>query len=68
MSRSQKMETELKLTINKLQMNSSIQADDPFLNLYGLTPLWDTYYEKTQNVKFKNKWQNVKDGWRPRKK
>jgi len=45
-----------------------IHTDEPFLSLYGLTPLWDTYYEKTQNVKFKNKWQNVKDGWRPRKK
>ena len=42
------------------------QADD-FLSFYGSTPLWDTYYNKAQNFKFKNKWDKVKDGWRPRK-
>ncbi|NNC83798.1 MAG: hypothetical protein HKN79_09480 [Flavobacteriales bacterium] len=48
-------------------MDTQIHVQDDFLNLYGFTPLWDSYYEKSQNVKFKNKWDKVKDGWRPRK-
>ncbi|HKL04048.1 MAG TPA: hypothetical protein VJ911_10240 [Cryomorphaceae bacterium] len=26
----------------------------------GMTPLWDEYYVKAQNKKFKNKWEKVK--------
>lgn len=26
----------------------------------GMTPLWDEYYVKAQNRKFKNKWDKVK--------
>lgn len=48
-------------------MENTLQATDDFLSFYGNTPLWDTYYEKSQNKKFKNKWDKVKDGWRPRK-
>ena len=48
-------------------MESSIPAQDDFLNLYGYTPLWDSYYVNAQNKKFKNKWNKVKDGWKPRK-
>lgn len=48
-------------------MEASVQVNEDFLNLYGFTPLWDTYYENSQNKKFKNKWDKVKDGWRPRK-
>jgi hypothetical protein len=48
-------------------MEASVHVNEDLLNLYGFTPLWDTYYESSQNKKFKNKWDKVKDGWRPRK-
>jgi hypothetical protein len=48
-------------------MENTLQATEDFLSCYGNTPLWDTYYAKAQNKKFKNKWDKVKDGWRPRK-
>lgn len=28
----------------------------------GMTPLWDEYYAKAQNQKFKNKWDKIKKG------
>lgn len=49
-------------------MEKAIQKEDVLYQFYGLTPLWDTYYERKQNMKFKNKWENVKAGWRPRRK
>jgi hypothetical protein len=48
-------------------MEKTIQKGDDFLSFYGHTPLWDSYYQTSQNKKFKNKWDKVKDGWRPRK-
>ncbi|MEM7162354.1 MAG: hypothetical protein AAF487_07910 [Bacteroidota bacterium] len=47
-------------------MDNSLQTSD-FLNYFDFTPLWDNYYESSQNMKFKNKWDKVKTGWRPRK-
>jgi len=47
-------------------MDSSLHSSD-FLNYFDYTPLWDNYYESSQNRKFKNKWDKVKTGWRPRK-
>ena len=48
-------------------MDRAVHANDEFLNLYEFTPLWDSYYNTAQNKKFKNKWEKVKTGWRPRK-
>jgi len=48
-------------------MDQSLHIQDDFLNLYGFTPLFDSYFQDSQNQKFKNKWDKVKDGWRPRK-
>lgn len=41
--------------LNKIRM--SLKAD----KIYGgMTPLWDEYYVKSQNQKFRNKWDKVK--------
>jgi hypothetical protein len=41
--------------LNKIRM--SLQNN----RIYGgMTPLWDEYYVKAQNNKFKNKWEKIK--------
>ncbi len=27
----------------------------------GMTPLWDAFYVKSQNQKFRNKWEKIKN-------
>jgi hypothetical protein len=41
--------------LNKIRMNLK-----PNRIYGGMTPLWDEYYVKAQNKKFKNKWEKVK--------
>lgn len=48
-------------------MDRAIHFNDDFLQYYEFTPLWDSYYKNAQEKKFKNKWEKVKTGWRPRK-
>lgn len=41
--------------LNKIR--TSIKANKIYS---GMTPLWDEYYVKAQNKKFKNKWDKIK--------
>jgi len=41
--------------LNKIRM--SLKANKVSV---GLTPLWDQFYVKEQNRKFKNKWDKIK--------
>ncbi len=41
--------------LNKIRM--SLKANKIYS---GMTPLWDEYYTEAQNIKFKNKWDQVK--------
>ena len=48
-------------------MEKSLPFSDTLTGVYGLTPLWDSYYRSSQEVKYKNKWEKIKTGWKPRK-
>lgn len=41
--------------LNKIR--TSMKANKTYS---GMTPLWDEYYVKAQNKKFKNKWDKIK--------
>jgi hypothetical protein len=43
--------------LNKARI--SLQANKNY-HYAGMTPLWDEFYVKAQNKKFKNKWDRIK--------
>lgn len=42
---------------NLSRMRVGLKTDHEYA---GMTPLWDAFYIKEQNRKFKNKWEKIK--------